>query len=92
MELDHATAAKFDKVLDSVKEPQSELSIGELGLVKKFSYHAAEKTIAVHLDFEPQGMECPACSAVNGFILSTIQRDLTTALEEEFPGWTIVFP
>jgi hypothetical protein len=37
-------------------------------------------------------MECPACSAVNGFILSTIQRDLTTALEEEFPGWTIVFP
>jgi hypothetical protein len=91
MELDHATTAKFDAVLERVKEPQSELSLGELGLVKKFSYHAPERTIVVHLDFGPQIMDCPACSAVDGFILTTIQRDLTTALEEEFPGWTIQF-
>ncbi len=92
MELDHATKAKFDAVLARVKEPQSELSLAELGLVKKFSYHEAEKTIAVHLDFGPQIMECPACTAVDGFILSTVQRDLKGALEEEFPGWAIIFP
>jgi hypothetical protein len=91
MELDHATTAKFDAVLARVKEPQSELSLGELGLVKKFSYHEPEKTIVVHLDFGPQIMDCPACTAVDGLILTTIQRDLRAALEEEFPGWAIQF-
>jgi hypothetical protein len=59
MELDHATAAKFDKVLDSVKEPQSELSIGELGLVKKFSYHAAKRRLrSISISNPRNGMSC----------------------------------
>ncbi len=92
MEIDQATAAKFDAVLAKVKEPQSSLSVGELGLVKKFSYHPKDTTILVHLDFGPQIMTCPACTAVDGFILTTIHRDLKAALETEFPGWTILFP
>jgi len=34
MELDRSTTDKFDKVLNDVIDPQSELSLAELGLVK----------------------------------------------------------
>jgi len=37
MELKMDIRDKFDKILDSVKEPQSELSLAELGLVKKLT-------------------------------------------------------
>ncbi|MBN2873869.1 MAG: hypothetical protein JXM71_02145 [Spirochaetales bacterium] len=89
MELDQSVRVKFDAVINSVKEPQSELSLAELGLVTKISYYAADKTIIVFLATDAPGRECPACSAINGFVVNTIERDLKAALEKEFPGWTI---
>lgn len=89
MELDHSVKAKFDSVLDRVKEGQSELSLAELGLVKKISYHEKEKTIIAHLNVPDQRLECMACAAVNGFVVEHITRDLKAALETEFPGWTV---
>lgn len=91
MELDASVKAKFDAVLAEVKEPQSELSLSELGIVKKFSYHAPEKTIVVHMNFGTPSYECPACYAVNEFVISGIERDLKASLENQFPGWTIRF-
>jgi len=91
MELDAAVRAKFDSILTRVKEPQSELSIGELGIVQKFTYHANEKTIIVHLNFRTSAYECPACFAVNEFAISRIERDIKEAMETDFPSWTIQF-
>ncbi len=91
MELDLSVREKFDAILDRVREPQSELSLAELGLVKKISYHAPEKTIVVHLDLGRPGQECPACYAINEFVIKTIERDLKAALENDFIGWTILF-
>ena len=89
MELDRVTTDKFDKVLNEVIDPQSELSLAELGLVKKFSYHAPEKTIVVHLDVQQPVAECLACTTVDGFILAKISQAIIQAMETEFPGWTI---
>jgi len=91
MELDASVRKKFDSVIARVKEPQSELNLAELGIIKKFSYHEPEKTIMVHLNFGTPAHECPACFAVNEFVINTIERDLKEALETEFPGWTIKF-
>ena len=91
MELDTSIKAKFDAVLASVKEPQSELSLAELGIVKKFSYHAPEETIVAHLNFKTPSYECPACFAANEFVINGIERNLRTALEMQFPGWKIRF-
>ncbi|HCM25292.1 MAG: hypothetical protein A2Z99_04930 [Treponema sp. GWB1_62_6] len=88
-ELDLSVRQKFDSVLDRLKEPQSELSFAELGLVKKISYHEPEKTIVAYLDVLTPRLECMACSAVNGFVLGTLERDLKVALEAEFPGWIV---
>ena len=89
MELDQSVKIKFDAVLDRVKEGQSELSLAELGLVKKISYHAPEKTIVAYLNVPDRRLECMGCVAVNGFVVQNIERDLKAALETEFPGWTI---
>lgn len=89
MELDAEVRHKFDDVLARVKEPQSELSLAELNLVGKLSYFEADKTIIAYLNIKEQRLECYACAAVDGFMIETISRDLSAALLEEFPGWTI---
>lgn len=88
-ELDSATRAKFDAVLERVKEPQSDLSIGELGLVSRFSYSAKEKGILVVLNIGSPRFACPACSAINGEIKRGIERQLREELEKEFPGFSV---
>jgi metal-sulfur cluster biosynthetic enzyme len=92
MELDRSISAKFDAILASVKEPQSELSLADLGLVSKLTYYAADKTIVAHMNFAaPGGAECPACSLINDMMKSSIERDLKSAILAEFPGWTVDF-
>lgn len=88
-ELDLAVRQKFDSVLDRLKEPQSELSFAELALVKKISYHEKEKTLVAYMDIPAPRLECMACSAVNGFVVERLERDLKAALEAEFPGWIV---
>ncbi|NLJ47835.1 MAG: hypothetical protein GX430_14910 [Treponema sp.] len=91
MELDPATRAKFDAVLARVKEPVSELSLAELNLVSKIRYSPKEKALVVRLEGRPVGHECPACSAMNGQILVTIERTLKEELQKEFPGFTVEY-
>jgi len=83
---------KFDAILDRVKEPQSELSLAELGLVKKLTYFKAEKTIVAHMNYgKPDAAECPACRVATDMMKDSIDRDLKAAILEDFPGWTIEF-
>ncbi|OHD80803.1 MAG: hypothetical protein A3J97_16805 [Spirochaetes bacterium RIFOXYC1_FULL_54_7] len=92
MELDRSISAKFDAILANVKEPQSELSLADLGLVSKLTYYAADKTIVAHMNFAPAaGAECPACSLINDMMKSSIERDLKLAILAEFPGWIVDF-
>lgn len=91
MELDPATRAKFDAVLTRVKEPVSELSLSELNLVSKIRYSAKEMALVVRLAGSPAGHECPACSAMNGQVLVTIERTLREELQKEFPGFSVEY-
>ena len=91
MDMDAATSAKFDKVLERVKEPVSELPLSELNLVSKITYSAKQKALVVRLDAAPRGHECPACSAMNGQVLVTLERTLSEELRKEFPGFTVEF-
>lgn len=91
MELDPATRAKFDAVLARVKDPVSELSLSELNLVSKIRYSEKSKALAVRLAGSARGHECPACAAMNGHILATIERLLSEELLKEFPGFTVEF-
>jgi len=92
MELKMDIRDKFDKILDSVKEPQSELSLAELGLVKKLTYIEADKTIVAYMNYAiPDASTCPACSVATDMMKDSLDRDLKEALLAEFPGWTVKF-
>jgi len=90
-ELDSGTRAKLDAVLARVKEPQSELSLAELGLVKRFTFSKEEKTIVVYLDVGEDPYACPACSVGSGLVREGIERSLREELEREFPGFELLF-
>lgn len=91
MELDSNSRAKLDAVVDRVKEPLSGLSLGELGLVSKFTVSAKDKAILAVLNVDAERFECPACSAMYGQVIQGIERDLRVALQAEFPGYSIEF-
>ncbi|HPE89704.1 MAG TPA: hypothetical protein P5298_01325 [Spirochaetia bacterium] len=92
MDLPMDVQATFDDVLDAVIEPQSELSVAELGLVKKITYYKADTTLVVYMNYaKPTVADCPACSVATDMMKSTIERDLKAALLEAFPGWTVRF-
>ncbi|HOZ71619.1 MAG TPA: hypothetical protein PLW80_10050 [Spirochaetales bacterium] len=92
MDLPMDVRVKFDAILDGVIEPQSELSLAELGLVKKITYYKADTTIVVYMNYaRPTVADCPACSVATDMMKSTIERDLSAALLEAFPGWTVRF-
>ncbi len=92
MELDLSVSRKFDAILDRVKETQSELSLAELGLVKKLSYFEKETTIIAYLNFAaPNPSTCPACFIAGDMMKDSIERELRAAILEDFPGWTVKF-
>jgi hypothetical protein len=91
MELDSATRTKLDGVLDRVKEPLSELSLAELGLVSKMTYSESQKVIIARLNVDAPRFECPACSAMEGEVIQGIERRLREELERTFPGFTVEF-
>jgi metal-sulfur cluster biosynthetic enzyme len=89
MDMDLSVRKKFDDVIAKVKEPQSELSLADLGMVSKIRYFEKDKTIIVYLSANEPRSECPACSVISGVVLAGIERDLIAELEVEFPGWAI---
>lgn len=92
MELQMDVREKFDAILARVKEPQSELSLAELGLIKKMTYYKADKTIMVYMNFAPQSpVSCPACFITTDMMKDSVERDLKEAILEDFPGWTVSF-
>ncbi|TFG79915.1 MAG: hypothetical protein E4H20_11490 [Spirochaetales bacterium] len=81
---------KFDAILERVKEPQSELSLAELGLVSKMTYFANDRTIIAYMNFaDTSPAACPACYAIDDLVKQSIARDLRDAILVDFPGWTV---
>lgn len=80
---------RIDKVLDTVKEPQSMLSLAELNLVEKVHYSETEKRLICTLAIGSPRFQCPACSAINGVVKQGLVRELEEAFSAAFPGWGI---
>ncbi len=82
-------AKKFDDILERVKDPESELPISRLGLVKKFRYSEEHRLIYVFTDFFSHRPACYTCVGISMAIESTIIRDLRKELQKEFPDMEI---
>ena len=79
---------KIDAVLDRVKEPETGLSVAQLGLVERLRYKASEQTLSVMVSDVNRGQHT-CCIIIQGLILSSVLNALTAELKKEFPNLTI---
>jgi len=83
-------ADKFEAILKRVKEPETELSVSELHLVKRISYSETEKKFLIYMDIAaPRNFPCLTCGVVTEQIRSTIERRLKEEFTKEFPGYAV---
>ena len=80
---------KIDAVLDRVKEPESGLSISQLGLVKKLRHNKNRKKLTVYIDTIGPAKGC--CAIMSAMLLSTTLENLAREFESEFPDLTVEF-
>lgn len=89
--MEETTKKRIDAVLGRVIEPQSLLSVADLGSVSRVTVGEAEKTMVVHLSVGSPRFSCPACSAINAEIWVGMKRRLGEEFGHEFPDWNIEF-
>ena len=85
--IDDSMKQKIDAVLDTVKEPESGLSVGEIGLVQKFRYVSSKKTLYVFRNSILPSKGC--CNIMSNMLLAATQKNLLDALKASFPELTI---
>jgi len=87
-QMDGRMKQQLDSVLDRVKEPESGLSVGEIGLVQKFKYNASKRTLYVFRNPILPSKGC--CTLLSNMLLETTQKALLRELENAFPELAIV--
>jgi hypothetical protein len=81
--MDTEMAQKIEAVLDRVKEPESLLSVSQLGLVKKVRYNKVRRKLFVLIHTILPG-RC-AGTILSALVLSTILEGLAHEFKKEFP-------
>ena len=88
--MDSEMTRKIDAVLDRVKEPESGLSMSQLGLVERLRYSQKEKKLFVFTCFmKPNHHYC--CTVLQGLLISGVTDALTAEFKKEFPDLSVEF-
>jgi hypothetical protein len=87
--MDTEMIRKIDSVLDRVKELTSNLSVGELGIVRKFRYNESKRCLYIYANTYHSRRAC--CFVMTKLLESEIFSRLKSALQEEFPELAISF-
>jgi len=82
---------KVDAVIDRVKDPESGLSVADLGVVTKVRYSEEQQHLYIFTDFNSHRPGCVTCAGIALALMATIIKDLETEFQKEFPELTIEF-
>lgn len=80
---------KIDAVLERVKEPESGLSVNELGLIARLRY--SEKKKKLYIFTNPVTSPPGCCVIIAKLLQSATQKNLTEEFQKEFPDLSIEF-
>jgi len=80
-----AMIMRIERVLNRVKDPESNLPVAHLGLVKKVRYSEAQNKLYIFADLYSHLPKCLTCSAIALAVGSSLLRDLQREFAEEFP-------
>lgn len=87
--MDPEMIRKIDNVLGSVKEPESNLSVAELGIIQKFRYNEARRALYIFANTYSSRKAC--CYLITKLIESDVMNRVKNELKKEFPELTIRF-
>ncbi|MBN1242680.1 MAG: DUF59 domain-containing protein [Spirochaetales bacterium] len=81
--------ASIDAALASVIEPQTLVSVLDLGFVAGVSYSETGRRVILRLAVEDRRFACPACSLVDSLAVEDMARRVREAVGAALPGWTV---
>ena len=89
--MDAGMIARIDSILERVKDPESGLSVAQLGIVTKVRFSEGPGILYIFTDFGSHRPGCVTCAGIAMALSATIQKNMEGAFREEFPGLEIVF-
>ena len=87
--LDQEMIKKIDSVLERVKEPESNCSVGEMGMIKKFRYNKNRQVLYIYTNTYNSRRAC--CYLIAKLIESDVLTQVRNELKKEFPDLSIKF-
>jgi metal-sulfur cluster biosynthetic enzyme len=79
---------KIDRVLDTVKEPETGLTMAQLGFVERIRYNEEKKKLTVFSsNLKHNRKSC--CTVIQGLLISGTINSLTDAFQKTFPDLTV---
>ena len=87
--MDAAMIEKIDAVLDRVKDPETLLSMAELGWVERIRHDEVSKRLFVFT--KALGPRKKFCTVIGGLQISSAMKTLKEELHKEFPNLAIEF-
>jgi metal-sulfur cluster biosynthetic enzyme len=86
--MDSIMKEKIDRVLDTVKEPESGLTMAQLGFVERVRYSEEKKKLTVFsCNLKHNRKSC--CTVIQGLLISGTINSLTDAFQKSFPDLTV---
>ena len=82
---------KIDKVLDRVKDPESDLPLSSLGVIERLRYNQARQELYIFTNFMAHRPGCLACAGVAAAVVEGIKRRLLAEFRNEFPELQIMY-
>jgi metal-sulfur cluster biosynthetic enzyme len=84
--MDTEMIRKIDRALSRVKEPETLLSVLDLGLVGRVTYSRTWNKFIVRTAVSSPRPACAMCGLIAGAIRETLMRRLEEEFRSEFPG------
>ena len=86
--MDTAMKEKIDRVLNTVKEPETGLTMAQLGFVERVRYNEEKKKLTVFsCNLKSNRKIC--CTVIQGLLISGTIDSLTEAFQKEFPDLAV---
>ncbi len=73
--------AEIERILEEIKEPETGVSIKEMGIVKAVDYVPNSKRLVIYVDFKSRMPSCVACVPIAWKIQESIIRRLIEAFK-----------
>ena len=88
-DMDPEMIRKIDGVLDRVKEPGSNLSVAELGIIQKLRYNESKRALYIFPNTYRSRKAC--CNIITKLIESDVMNRVKSELKREFPELAVRF-